>query len=54
MVGETLADTWTVDQRGDPDAAQVIRWTDTRQLQQLRRAESACAHHDPAVGERLL
>ena len=52
VVGEALADARAVDERGDPDAAQMIRRTDARQLQQVWRAIGAGAHDDLAVGER--
>ena len=54
MVSQALTDTGAVDQWGDPDPAEVIRRTDTGQLQQLWRAESACAQDDLLVGESLV
>src|SRR5271165_5210340 len=54
MIGQPVADAGAVDERGDPDATQVIGRTDTRQLKQLWGAEGAGAHHDRLVGESLL
>jgi hypothetical protein len=51
VVRETLADTGAVDQWDDSDPAEVIRRTDTRHLEQLRRAESAGAKDDLVPGE---
>ena len=54
VVSQALADAGAVDQRGDPDPAEMIRRTDTGQLQKLRRAKGAGAHDDLLVGESLL
>ena len=54
MISESLADAGTVDNGGDPDATEVIRRPDGRQLQKMRRAESACAQDDLLLGEGLM
>src|SRR5512139_2459078 len=54
VVSQALTDTGAVDQWGDADPAEVILRTDTGQLQELWRAESACAQDDLLVGESLV
>src|SRR6185437_15564567 len=53
VVGETSADAGAVHERGDSDAAKVIRRTDAGQLEELWRAERAGAHDDLPVGVGL-
>ena len=54
VVSQAFTDTGAIDERGDPDPAEVIRRTDTGQLQELRRAEGAGAQDDLPVGEGLV
>jgi len=54
VIGQALTHTGAIDEWGDPDPAEVIRRTDTGQLQELRRAESAGAQDNLLVSEGLV
>ena len=54
MIGQALADARAVDDRGDPDAAQMVGRTDARQLQAGVACRRRRAHDDFLVGEGLL
>src|SRR3982074_2317606 len=54
VVSQAFTNTGAIDERGDPDAAEMISRTDAGQLQELRRAESAGAQDDLLVSESLV